>query len=202
MKCKIPVYGMMSLGLLFVHACAHVGIGADTKVRYPIESFLPLAVGNEWIYATRFQAQPQADLRVSIIKEEGGYFYDDRPSPSRMRFDTVGLRDGEIRYLLKRPMMRGQKWMSVADVKTVEHYEIEATGQEVRVHAGVFGDCVIVRMEVKLDKNRAMLTYFTFAPAVGIIEIRTILKTGADLHEQSTLQLKSYQLTTTHRVTP
>jgi hypothetical protein len=202
MNGKISVCGIVLLCLLVVESCAHVGASADNRSRYPIESFMPLAVGNQWIYTTSFQRQPQADLKVSITKEEGGYFYDDRPSPSRLRFDGSGLRDGEIRYLLKNPLARGQKWMSVADVKTVEHYEIEAIGQDVRVPAGTFSDCVIVRTEVKLDRRRAMLNYLVFAPSVGIIEIRTALKTDADLHEQSMLQLKSYHLTPTHTAAP
>jgi hypothetical protein len=202
MNCKILACGIVPLWMLSIGACAHVGTGADTKTRYPITSFLPLAVGNEWIYATSFQGQPQADLKVSITKEEGGYFYDDRPSPSRLRFDSAGLRDGEIRYLLRSPLLQGQKWMSVADIKTVEHYEIEATGRTIRVPAGDFRDCLIVRMEVKLDGRRAMLNSLAFAPNVGIIEIRTLLKTGADVHEQSTLQLKSYHLTPTRTAAP
>lgn len=194
MNSKMPI-AIAFLGCFLLGGCAHIGVSSESHIK-SLESFLPLSVGNEWVYSTSFQGQPQADLTVSIVKEEDGYFYDDRPSPSRLRFDRQGLRDGEIRYLLKLPVAKGQKWMSVADVKTVERYQIEAVGQDVTVPAGTFRDCVIVRLEVRLDAQRTMQNHMVFAPNVGIIEISTALQTGTDLHEQSRLKLKNYHLVT------
>jgi hypothetical protein len=179
--------------VFFAPGCAHVAPGTGA-VSADVRSYYPLGVGNGWTYATTFQGQPQADLSVSIVREEGGFFVDDRPAPSRLRWDGDGLRDGDVRYLLKAPLVVGTQWLSVADIKTVERYEIVAVGQEVRVPAGVFRDCVTVRMEVRISDTQAMENHMTFAPGVGIVQIRTDLRSGARILPQSMLQLKDYRI--------
>jgi hypothetical protein len=68
----------------------------------------------------------------------------------------------------------------VADVRTVEHYQIEAVGKKIEVPAGVFSDCVMVRMEVRITEEHSMINRITFAPGVGILEIYVSLKKGAE----------------------
>jgi hypothetical protein len=183
------------LALLFLCGCAHRPAPADPiRARAELGHFLPLQVGNRWVYQTSFQGQPQPDLVVNIVAQEGGAFLDDRPTPSRYVIDGEGIRDGATRYLLKLPLKRGNRWMSVADVRTVEHYEIVAERSRVRVPAGEFSDCVVVRMEVRLDQKRAMRNYLSFAPEVGIIEISTVLIDGERQIPQAHLQLKEYSL--------
>ncbi len=177
--------------------CAHLagteGGHADTATA-PLEAFLPLAVGNSWSYQTFFQGQAQPDLVVTIVDHKNGFFIDDRPHPGHMKIDGEGIRDGSVRYLLKAPLKKGNKWMSVADVRTVEHYEIVAVDREIRVPAGVFNGCVVVRMEVRMTENRSMINEMFFAPHVGIIEILASLKDGARTIPQSKMQLKKYKL--------
>ncbi len=180
-------------GLLAAAGCAHV-TPAGGKTGAAAQEYYPLDVGNRWTYATTFQGQPQADLTVSIVREEKNFFIDDRPTPSRLRWDGDGLRDGDVRYLLKTPLSVGTQWLSVADIKTVERYEIVTVGHEVRVPAGVFRDCVTVRMEVRISDTKAMENHMTFAPGVGIVQIRTDFRDGARVLPQSLLQLKTYQL--------
>lgn len=84
--------------------------------------------------------------------------------------------------------------MSVADVRTVEHYEIVRIKQRADVPAGVFHDCVTVRMLVNIDEKTAMTNEMTFAPRGGIVRITTSLKKGAQVLPQSRFELKSYQL--------
>lgn len=179
--------------LMIVAGCSHVET-VDTKkaATARLEEYYPLAVGNCWTYQTSFQNQAQPDLKVCIVKEDNGFFLDNRPVPSRLRFDATGLRDGTVRYLLKAPLEEGQKWMSVADVRTVEHYQIEAVGKKVKVPAGVYKDCVVVLMEVRMTEENSMINRISFAPGIGIVEIRAIFKKGAEHLPQSLMQLKKY----------
>jgi hypothetical protein len=183
------------VSLLLVAGCSHVETAGSGKASAAarLEEYYPLAVGNCWTYATSFQGQTQPDLKVCIVKEADGFFIDDQKVPSRLRFDAAGLRDGKVRYLLKVPLEEGNKWMSVADVRTVEHYQIEAVGKKIEVPAGVFSDCVMVRMEVRITEEQSMINRITFAPGVGILEIYVSLKKGAEQLPQSVMRLKKYQ---------
>lgn len=172
--------------------CAGMRSQVRSEEAKNIQNYLPLAVGNKWTYATSFQGQTQADLTVSLVKRQGPYFLDDRPKPSHYAFDSYGLRDGNKRYLLKLPLEPDTKWMSVADINTVEHYRILDVDRKVKVPAGVFSGCVVVRMEVRMTKTKAMRNDMTFAPGVGIVEIRTWLLDGAKAIPQSVLQLKRF----------
>jgi hypothetical protein len=185
--------------LLFVAGCSHVDTAGTGKAAASarLEDYYPLAVGSCWTYATAFQGQAQPDLKVCIVTEENGFFLDSRPVPSRLRFDAAGLRDGQVRYLLKAPLEAGNQWMSVADVRTVEHYQIEAVGKKAKVPAGVYRDCVVVRMEVRLTEEQSMLNRITFAPGVGIVEIRASLKQGAEYLPQSVMRLKKFEQAST-----
>jgi hypothetical protein len=179
--------------------CAHVGDkatgdGDGETARHKLEKYFPLAVGNSWTYQTSFQDQSQPDLTVEITKQEKGFFIDNRPRPSRLRVDASGIRDGSIRYLLKAPLKKGSKWMSVADVRTVEHFEIAEVARKIKTPAGVFNDCVVVNMEVKIKENRSMVNRMTFAPEVGIVEIRALLYEGTKTITQSYMVLKTYKL--------
>lgn len=181
--------------LIVIAGCTHVETVDTNKAvaAAQLKEYYPLSVGNCWTYATSFQNQAQPDLKVCIVKEEDGYFLDNRPAPSRLRFDATGLRDGQVRYLLKAPLEEGAEWMSVADVRTVEHYRIEAVGKKIKVPAGVFKDCVVVRMDVRMTDQRSMVSRMTFAPGVGIVEIHISLKKGSELLPQSVMQLKKYE---------
>jgi len=187
----------LSVGLVLIVAFADGCVGTRSELRgeglVNIQSYLPLAVGNKWSYATSFQGQPQADLVVSLVKKQGPFFLDDRPKPSRYAFDNNGLRDGNKRYLLKLPLEVGTKWMSVADLNTVEHYRILDVNRKVKVPAGVFSGCVVVRMEVRMTDTRSMRNDMTFAPGVGIVEVRTWLLDGSKALPQSVLQLKKFE---------
>jgi hypothetical protein len=181
---------------LLVAGCAHSsrqrldGPGGDRT----LSRYMPLTIGNRWTYATSFQGQAQPDLTVEIVGQEGGFFLDNRPSPSRYRFDAEGLRDGTKRYMLKTPLAEGTEWMSVADLNTVEHYRIVDVDRRVQVPAGVFSGCVVVRMEVRMNEKQALRNEMTFAPDVGIIEVRTLLQDGSKFLPQSHLQLKVLEL--------
>ncbi len=189
----VIVIGISSSG------CAHVdgqvaGKADGETARYKLEKYFPLAVGNSWTYQTSFQDQSQPDLTVEITKKEKGFFIDNRPRPSRLHVDASGIRDGNIRYLLKAPLKKGSKWMSVADVRTVEHFEIADVARKTKTPAGVFNDCVVVNMEVKIKENRSMVNRMTFAPEVGIVEIRAILYEGTKTITQSYMVLKTFKL--------
>lgn len=187
--------------LLGIEGCAHLRTHNDARDK-GLTAYYPLSTGNSWTYQTSFQGQPQTDLTVSIVKEEKGYFIDNGPTPSHLRFDAEGLRDGMIRYLLRRPVKTGTKWMSVVDVRTVEHYEILSTNETVKVPAGSFRDCVVVRMQVNINETRSMENQMTFAPDVGMIEIQTTFKDGLKRIPQAHMALKSFQLKTAVKQSP
>lgn len=175
-------------------ACAPSGEVKRSENAKSLAAYFPMAIGNSWVYATEFQGQPQADLTVSIVRKEGGYFLDNRPKPSRFGIDGEGLRDGTKRYLLKTPLTEGTEWMSVADLNTVERYRIVDTRRKLRVPAGVFADCVVVQMEVRMEGNKALRNLVVYAPGVGIVDIRVLLRDGKKLLPQSHLQLKKFDL--------
>jgi hypothetical protein len=183
---------LLVLVAIFTTGCAHVD-PTETGQSRRIEDYYPLAVGNCWSYTASFQGQQQPDLKVCIVKHEKDYFVDDRQNPSRLRFDAEGLRDGSVRYLLKAPLEAGQKWMSVVDVNKVEHYQIEAVDKQVKVPAGNFRDCVVVRMEEKMTSDRSIVIWTTFAPKTGIVEIKTAFHVGAKQVPQIHMRLKNYQ---------
>ena len=182
-----------------IASCAHGPQAESGSAGKNLRDYMPLAVGNVWTYATQFRGQEQPDLSVSIVREEGGFFVDDRPQPSRMAFDSAGLRDGGVRYLLKTPLIKGTKWMSVADVKTVERYEIVDDDRTVRSPAGIYKECVTVRMEVRITPDKTMRNEMTFAPAVGIVEVKTSLLVGKKLMPQSGMLLKRFESKTKNK---
>jgi hypothetical protein len=190
----VKSWAILSMTAALGVCCAHspAGPSAD-RAPHPLAAYYPLAVGNCWTYATSFQGQPQADMRVCIVRQEKGFFLDDRPRPSRLRLDAGGLRDGAVRYLLKAPLHKGAKWMSVADVRTVEHYEIAEVNRQVSVPAGSFKGCVVVRQRVHMKDNLSMATTWTYAPDVGIVEIRSDLLVGAKVAPQARLRLKKFE---------
>ncbi len=188
------IWGATFFGIWLCGCAAHMGTeraGQDIK---SLARYMPLAVGNRWTYATTFRGQPQRDLTVNIVKSQDGFFIDDRPKPSRYYIDTAGLRDGTKRYMLKMPLVEGTEWMSVADINTVERYRIADVHRKVRVPAGVFSECVVVHMEVRMTNARVVRNEVTFAPGVGIVEIRVLLKEGAKSIPQSHLVLKNHQV--------
>ena len=194
---KSPVNKIVLFGVIFafvISGCAHVDENKKSSAVGSVAEYYPLAVGNSWTYTTTFLEQDQADLVVSIVKEENGYFIDNRPTPSKLKFDGIGLRDGSIRYLLKGPVTKGNKWMSVADVRTVERYEITGIDEKIKVPAGVFDKCVKVEMEVKMTETRSMVNQMIFAPGVGIVRIKTHMKEGAKQVPQTMMALKTYQI--------
>ncbi len=183
------------LGVMWVlsNGCAHVKT-VESHASKDLGVYLPLKIGNCWSYTTWFHGQPQADLEVCIQSESEGYYLDNRPNPSRWRIDAHGIRDGNTRYILKAPVEIGNTWMSVADVRTVERYEIVEIGKTVSTPAGEFKGCVLVSMEVRLTNTRMLQNQMIFAPDTGIVEIRTILLENGKKMPQSLMQLKSIQL--------
>ncbi len=194
MKASVGCFCLL-FGAIWFGGCAHStgGQGAAGGA-VDLATYMPLAVGNQWTYATSFQGQAQPDLTVKIAAKQGPYFLDDRKPASRYVFDAEGLRDGAKRYLLKLPLAEGTEWMSVADLNTVERYRIVDAARKVQVPAGVFDDCVVVQMEVRMQAQRAMRNEMTFAPGVGIISIKTTLLDGAKSFDQSSLELKTYKV--------
>ncbi len=191
---KAVAWISLALAGAVVFGCAHDPARPAGRNGAELERYLPLRVGNQWTYQTRFQGQPQPDLTIRLTAEKNGYVHDDRPQPSRYRYDAEGLRDGNERYLLKRPLEEGTAWMSVADLNTVERYRIVDVDRRVQVPAGVFEDCVVVRLQVVMPGERMMRNDMTFAPDVGIVEVRTVVLEGKREIPQSHLKLESYAL--------
>ena len=153
--------------------------------------FYPLAVGNSWTYQGRMLGV-RTRRSVRIVKEQAGVFHDNMGAA--LRVDRHGLRDTK-RYILRGPLEKGTKWISVTSVQAVEHYKIVATGKPVTVPAGTFHGCVVVRASILLTRQRQLVNELTFAPRVGIIRIQTtMVEHGNRLVPQVDLKLHEYTL--------
>jgi hypothetical protein len=186
---------LILVGVLTAASCAHTaGTATGSTDAKRAQDFFPLAVGNCWTYETSFQGQAQPELKVCIVKKDKNFFVDNHPTPSRLRFDAEGLRDGAVRYLLKAPLEAGQKWMSVRDVSTVEHFQIEDVHKTARVPAGTFRDCVVVRSEIKMPGKVSFVSRTSYASGVGIVEISTTIHKGDKQIPQSRMALRQFAL--------
>ncbi len=139
-----------------------------------VARYFPLAVGNEWTWADRSPHQPGAAPRtrtVRILSRDGeGYFLDDE----RGALQAAGgcIRD-RSRRILCAPLEPGHAWSSVLSLTSTEHYRIEATGVTVKVPAGTFEDCVVVRARNRAGDDADTVLEIAYAPDVGPVRLET-----------------------------
>lgn len=152
--------------------------------------FYPLAVGNSWTYQVVDPSGVHEDT-IQIVGRDGPWFIDDHRG--KIRVDSEGVRDGD-RYLLRAPLTMSARWSAVEDL-VVQRFEVTATDAKVETKAGGFSGCVIVRNEQPLPQNQGKLvTEWTYAPKVGLVELRTRIVGPSGARDQVRLELVAHHL--------
>lgn len=146
--------------------------GSELRVR----DFYPLSVGNRWTYDVRMGNRTERKS-IEIVAEEQGFHRDSEGG--LLRIDDEGLRDPQ-RYLLRDPLVKGTAWSSVPAPGSIESYEIVEAGTSCRTPAGTFARCVRVRGENRVAASRLLVSEWTYAEGVGLVELRTRIERGED----------------------
>jgi hypothetical protein len=156
-----------------------------------VAHYYPLAVGNTWTYKGKLLGQT-SERRVTVVRKNGPVYADDQQG--EFMLDGEGVRDRK-RYLIKGPIAKGNKWMSVASVSSVEHFEITDTGRSVSVAAGRFEGCVVVRATNRIDASKDFVTEWTYAPGVGLVKMENfILRNKKEYVPQGEFELSAYEI--------
>ena len=180
----------LALVLLALAACKTAGTqggssapdGADPSLYYP------LAVGNSWTYEYTPGGRRQT---IQIVSRDGPWFVDDHRG--RIRVDSEGVRDTD-QYLLRAPLTAGAHWTAVQNL-VVQHFTVAAVGATATTRAGEFTGCVVVRNESPLPQGAGkFVTEWTYAPRVGLVQVRTQTVSGRGTQEQSRLDLAAYNV--------
>jgi hypothetical protein len=150
--------------------------------------YYPLAIGNSWTYEYTPGARRET---IQIVSRDGAWFVDDHRG--RVRSDADGIRDAD-QYLLHAPLTAGAEWTAVQNL-IVQHFTVTSVDAEVKTRAGSFSDCVVVRNESPLPQNAGrFVTEWTYAPNVGLVQVRTQTVTNRGTQDQSRLDLVSYRV--------
>ena len=156
--------------------------GRDPSVYYP------LALGNSWTYEYTPGARRET---IQIVGRDGAWFLDDHRG--RVRSDTDGVRDGD-QYLLHAPLTAGAEWTAVQNL-VVQHFVVTSIDAKAKTRAGSFTDCVVVRNEAPLPQGAGkFVTEWTYAPHVGLVQVRTQTVSPRGSQDQSRLDLVSYRV--------
>jgi hypothetical protein len=146
--------------------------------------YYPLAVGNSWTYAENRTGKRET---IRIVGQDGPWFLDDHGG--RLRYESDGVRDAD-RYLLRTPITAGAKWSAVENL-VVQRFEVTSTGAQ----AGKFTGCAIVRNEQPIQKGGKFVTEWTYAPRVGLVQVRTFtVATSGKEVPQTQLDLVDYRV--------
>lgn len=181
---------LVSLGALLVLAgCA--GSSRPAARDRSVEEYAPLAVGARWSYAAKYPGQ-EGELVVSMVGRDGEYYLDDRDGAFVHTPD--GLRDKE-RFLIRYPLVPGNKWKAVVGPSAVEHMEIVSVGEPCQAEAGSFPDCLVVAGQIRRDERMSLKIRWTWARGVGLAKLETIAEIkGQGELPQVTQSLKHYDL--------
>lgn len=167
---------------------------ASTKVAQApsrtARDYAPYAKGASWTYRADFLGQ-KSERTVNITGKEGGYWVDD--AGGRFQLTATGLRD-DRRYLIEQPIKAGHSWKAVLSVSAVEHYEIVSVGMACSVPAGRFSDCLVVEARLRRSDKLSLLSRFTWARGVGLVQVGTELLEGDKRKPQTKIELLRYQL--------
>lgn len=151
-------------------------------------AYYPLAVGNSWTYEYTPGAARET---IQIVGRDGAWFVDDHRG--RLRADADGIRDAD-RYLLHAPLTPGAQWTAVQNL-VVQHFTVAAVDATVSTRAGEFTRCVVVRNESPLPQGAGkFVTEWTYAPRVGLVQVRTQTVSPRGTQMQSRLDLVAYRV--------
>jgi len=150
--------------------------------------YYPLAVGNSWTYEYTPGGRRET---IKIVSRDGPWFVDDHRG--RIRADTDGVRDAD-QYLLHAPLAPGAHWTAVQNL-VVQHFTVTAVDATATTRAGEFTGCVVVRNESPLPQGAGkFVTEWTYAPRVGLVQLRTQTVSARGTQEQSRLDLAAFHV--------
>ncbi len=153
------------------------------------EKYYPLGIGYSWTYKGKFLGQI-VEKKITIEKTEGSYFVDN--TGAMLMHDEEGLRDNK-RYLIKNPVKKGNKWMSVISSQSTEHYEIVQTDIKAKYKDEMIKNCIKVRSTNRIDATKDMIAEWIYAPDIGMISFSTyILKNKKDWEPQGYFDLVDF----------
>jgi len=156
--------------------------GRDPSVYYP------LALGNSWTYEYTPGARRET---IQIVGRDGAWFLDDHRG--RVLSDSDGVRDAD-QYLLHAPLTAGSEWTAVQNL-VVQHFTVTSVDATAKTRAGAFTNCIVVRNESPLPQGAGkFITEWTYAPHVGLVQVRTQTVSPRGTQEQSRLDLVSFRL--------
>ncbi len=163
---------------------------SDSDSRLRLQDYFPLRVGAKWKYKIySFIEKKNIAFVRQIVRKKGNKYFDN--AKSQYHYDTYGVREG-LRYLLKYPLKRGNRWVSVVGITDVEKYTIVATDRTVRVPAGVYKSCIVVRSQKQVSNRDTLEAHFYFAPQVGFVKITMALESNGSRVPQWTYELVSF----------
>jgi hypothetical protein len=156
-----------------------------------IQDYYPLQVGDRRVYRIRYGSSKKTIQRtIQITKKQGSSYFDNQRGSYQV--DAYGLRGNKLRYLLKYPLQKGKRWLSVTGVTTVERYQIIDTNRTLTVPAGTYRKCIVVRSTQRLGPQGTLEAYHYYAPKIGPVKIATSLKSGRGRLPQWSLELVAY----------
>ncbi len=180
--------------LLFIAACASSG-GPEKKPAQDYRDsalvYLPLAVGEQWVYTVDYLGQA-GEMTVEIVRQEGEWFVDNRGT--MLTADHRGIRDKD-RYLLTFPLQEKRSWVAFLTPTQRETRTIVSVDTPVDTPAGRFEGAIAVETSVAATADILLKSVHYFVPRVGIVKIETYLedaRSGAVKRQTVTL-LKSRQ---------
>jgi hypothetical protein len=191
--------------VLWVAACAHAPSGGAPGSAAPagppatandeVLRYFPLAVGNEWTWIDQSPQQPgvapkRRTVRV-LSRDADGYFVDSEKGALRAAHGCIHDR---ARRILCAPLEDGRGWTSVVSVTSTEHYRIAATGVAVRVPAGSFEDCVVVRARNRAGDDAENVLEIAYAPGVGPVRLETFAEVKGRKIPQVRAELLTYRI--------
>lgn len=135
--------------------------------------YMPLAIDNGWTYK-RFFLGEEGILNITIVKKDEEGFYVDNKG-GKFKNTWMGLRD-KNRYMLMAPMEKGHTWRAHMQANMAEHFEIVDDNATVKVPAGTFEHCLIVKSTTDYTVNARMTNTNIYAPNVGMIKMTTMLE--------------------------
>jgi hypothetical protein len=175
------------LFLALLAACKSAPAAKAAAVEAGAARYYPLAVGNSWTYDVG-GGHPE---KIEIVGRDGPWFLDDHRG--RFRYEPDGVRDAD-RYLLRTPVETGARWSAV-DNLVVQRFEIVSTEASAVTRAGTFTGCALVRNEQPLPHGARFVTEWTYAPGVGLVELRTsVLGEDGNSQDQTHLELVAMHL--------
>ncbi|MCB9639222.1 MAG: hypothetical protein H6728_07975 [Myxococcales bacterium] len=160
--------------------------------RFKLEEYFPLQVGNRWTYRISSINSKPVERSVRIIKRNGVMFLDNYRESYAL--DSYGLRNNNVRYLLKYPLRVGTQWLSVTNITSVERYSIMEIDRKVKVPAGEYKNCLVVKAREQRAGQGAVEALFIFAPRIGLIKNVALRDDGSSRLVYNTMELVDFQV--------